>query len=91
MIPHDSKHPPFWGVLGTIAGPGTIGRHPIRLDYVPDSDDIASKQLLLHTMHVRFLQLGDLEQNSSAGSHKNVSARVKNGLRPEYPFLLQAP
>jgi len=34
MIPFDSRHPPFRGVLGTIVGPVTAGRYPIQLDYV---------------------------------------------------------
>ena len=52
MIPFDSRHPPFRGVLGTIVGPVTAGRYPIQLDYVSETDDVASTQLLFNALNV---------------------------------------
>ncbi len=45
MIPFDSRHPPFRGVLGTIVG---SRRYPNQLDYVL----VASTQLLYNALHV---------------------------------------
>ena len=59
MIPFDSRHPPFRGVLGTIVGPVTAGRYPIQLEYVPDADDIASTQMLFNALHVGMVPEAD--------------------------------
>ena len=52
MIPFVSRHPPFRGVLGTIVGPVTAGRYPVQLNFVPETDDIASTQLLFNALNV---------------------------------------